>query len=575
MKKLFLKLFSGFILFFILPVSFAAAEKIQSFSSDIVLLPDSSYTVTETIQYDFESAEKHGIYRDIPVHYKRPSGDYNVRLTIQNVTDENNIAYPYTASGQGDDLRLKIGDPDTTITGEHTYIISYTVVRGINYFQNQDELYWNVTGNNWPVPIEKASAIIHLPDNVVQDTVNLACYTGSYGSTESNCDFNPTGSGITFQTKEVSPGTPHLASQEGLTIVVGLPKGILTPPPFSQEVLWFIQDNWVVFVPLLVLLFLFWRWWTRGRDPETSKHIAPMYDAPKNLTPSETGVIVDEKVDMRDIAAAVIQLAVTGYLRIKEIETKVLFFKGKDYEFTKLKEPDDKLKEFELLILEGIFDGDQTKKMSELKDKFYTSLKKIKEELYKSLTSQGYFPHNPENVRAGYAVLGIAVAVIGGIVGGSLENGAILVSFIVTGLIILFFARIMPRKSAKGVAALIHILGLKLYLNRAEKKQLDFLNAPAKKPEVFEKYLPFAMVLGVEENWAKEFADIYKEPPGWYQSSGSSTFNSLYLVHSLNTFAATSGSTFTSAPSSAGSGGSGFSGGGSGGGFGGGGGGSW
>jgi uncharacterized membrane protein len=552
----------------IAPPPSPSGEEIKSFTSDITLHTDSSYVVQETIIYDFETNKHRGIYRDIPYQYKRPEGNFNVRISIQNVQDENGIPYPYTLSHEGKNLRITVGDPDKTVMGIHTYRITYSVLRGILNFKDHDELYWNVTGNEWTVPIQMVKSIVHLPAGAVSDTLQTACFTGAYGSTEKNCALKTDISSVTFTT------TKSLGVREGLTIVLGLPKGIFIEPTLWQQILWFVQDNWVVFVPFIVFFILLYRWFKYGRDPETGKHIAPMYDAPKGMTPAEVGVLVDEKADPRDISGALIQLAVKGYLKIKEVETKVLFFKHKDYEFTKLKEADDALKEYEKMLLNGIFDSGDTKNLSALKDSFYKTLKDIKKELYTLVTKDGYFPSNPETVRSIYYGIGF-FCILAVFFLESFMGFAAIISIIICGILIIIFSSLMPRKTAKGMDAYIEILGFKLYLSRAEKKQIDFFNAPEKKPEVFEKFLPYAMALGVETAWAKEFEDIYKNPPDWYEARDMHTFNSLLFINTLNSFTTTAASTMASTPSSAGSGGSGFSGGGSGGGFGGGGGGSW
>jgi uncharacterized membrane protein len=553
----------------IVPPPSPSREEIKSFTSDITLNKDSSYVVQETIVYDFGTHEHHGIYRDIPYQYKRPEGNFNVRISIQNVQDENGTPYPYTLSHEGENLRVKIGDPKKTITGIHTYRITYSVLRGILYFKDHDELYWNVTGNEWTVPMQVVKSIVHLPAGAVSDTLQTACFTGSYGSTEKNCALKTDTSLATFTT------TRPLGSGEGLTIVLGLPKGIFREPTWWQQILWFMQDNWVVFVPFIVFFILLYRWFQYGRDPETRKHIVPMYDAPKGMTPAEVGVLVDERADPTDLSGTLIQLAIKGYIKIKEVETKVLFLSSKDYEFIKLKEPDEMLQQYERTLLNGIFDDKNTKMLSDLKNKFYKTWEKMQKELYALVTQKGYFPTNPENVRSDYYGIGMTFIILGIMVGAFLESYTIIISLVISGILILIFSSFMPRKTVKGVETYTEILGFKLYLSRAEKKQIDFFNAPEKKPEVFEKFLPYAIVLGVETAWAKEFEDMYKNPPNWYEARDIHTFNSLSFINTLNSFTTTAASTMASTPSSAGSGGSGFSRGGSGGGFGGGGGGSW
>lgn len=567
MKKIFLlSVFSFIFLFPFWSVS-AQSEQINSFLSDISINKDTSYEVREIIEYDFGTNQKHGIYRSIPYRYKRAEGDFSVKIHIQRIEDEQGSPYKYQVSYEGDNVVIKIGDPDRTISGLHTYMLIYIIERGINRFENHDELYWNVTGNGWPVPIKNVLATVRLPDVVNQDDVKLGCFKGMYGST-TPCQYSYEENSIVYEASD-------LQAREGLTILLGLPRDILVMPTFLQQLWWYMQDNWALFVPFIILFILLLRWWKYGRDPETGKHIAPMYDAPTSMTPPEVGVLVDEKVDTRDVSAMIVSLAIRGYLKIKEVESKVLFFKQKDYQFIRLKEADAHLKEFEKTLLDGIFNGEDQKNLSALKDSFFTTLKDIRKYLYTSVTKDGYFPISPEKVRAVYAGVGIFVALAGSAAAILLQNITYVLGFLPSGFLVALFGQIMPRKTKKGMENYIHILGLKLYLNRAEKKQIDFFNAPEKKPEVFEKFLPYAMALGVETAWAKEFEDMYKEPPDWYEGQDWHTFNTMSLVNSLHSFSSSSQSTFSSSPSSAGSGGSGFSGGGSGGGFGGGGGGSW
>ncbi|NIM46842.1 MAG: DUF2207 domain-containing protein, partial [Candidatus Aenigmarchaeota archaeon] len=268
--------------------------------------------------------------------------------------------------------------------------------------------------------------------------------------------------------------------------------------------------------------------------------------------------------------------AVRGYLKIKEVEGKAVVFKKKDYIFYKLKEfsGDKTLNSYEKKILEGIFSKGNEVKLSELKNKFYQDLKDIKKFLYNTSILFGYFKRSPEKIRNYYLTFGIVVFALGIFLLTSLRLGLItaIVSFMISGLIIIAFSFFMPRKTKKGVLAYEHALGFKLYLEKAEKYRLKF----AEKENIFEKYLPYAMIFGVADKWAKAFADIYKNPPSWYEGYGPGPFNAVIFASSMNDFSRSTNSTFVSAPKGAAGGTSGFGGGGfSGGGFGGGGGGSW
>ena len=273
------------------------------------------------------------------------------------------------------------------------------------------------------------------------------------------------------------------------------------------------------------------------------------------------------------MSAEIVNLAVKGYIKIMYIEKKGIL-KADDYELEKLTVKGDGLNEFQYALLKALF-ADKTKiRLSDLKNKFYKDLNDIIDRIYQTTVSKGYFFKNPKKVRGFYVGLAIAVLVIGWFVGPFLGWIGVASAWI-TGVLILIFGNVMPKKTKKGVKAREKILGLKMYLEVAEKDRINFHNAPEKRPEVFEELLPFAIVLGVEKKWAKQFEGVYQESPNWYSAQSARNFSALALADSLNSFQSQADSTLASMPSSASSGGSGFSGGGSGGGFGGGGGGSW
>jgi uncharacterized membrane protein len=214
-------------------------------------------------------------------------------------------------------------------------------------------------------------------------------------------------------------------------------------------------------------------------------------------------------------------------------------------------------------------------RLSELKNKFYKSLKDIKDSVCASVVGKGYYREDPNSAKKICGTIA-GIVVFGAIFFGSNLFGVIgIASLVISGFIIFAFGIIMPAPTKKGALAKEYILGLKEYLQVAEKDRIKFHNAPEKNPEHFEKLLPYAMVLGVEKEWAEQFKDIYLQNPSWYNDPSGANFNSLILVNSLSSFSTSANSTLASMPSSASGGGSGFSGGGSGGGFGGGGGGSW
>ncbi len=543
------------------------AEQIDNFDTDIVINPDSSLRITETIEYDFGGLQKHGIYRDIIYKYRRDGSNFKIRINDIKVTDQSGKSYKFKVSHQDIYTRIKIGSADSYVSGKKVYKISYTVRRAINYFETHDELYWNVTGNGWQVPILASSAIVHLPDKFSTDEVSLSCFSGSSGSTRKCTSYNfevnnsGLGSAVIFD-------QAILGSFEGLTVVVGLQTGALEKISIFENVWLFLQDNYFLFLPFFVFFGMLYLWWTRGRDPEGRGTIITQFDAPDNLSPFEMGTIIDERAGNRDLSAQLIYLATLGYLDITKVEKK------KDYILLKKKDLPESAKEFDKELFQELFsDGKSEVQLSDLKYKFVETANKIKELVYEDLTKNKYFVGNPNKIRNEHLIVAFIFGMM--FVALSRKFNDILMAIGLGGscAIIALFGFIMPQKTKKGVLAREHILGLKSYLNVAEKDRINFHNAPTKEPKLFESLLPFAMVLGVEKAWAKQFEGIYNQEPSWYHGDGGS-FSALALSRSLRSFKSSTTTNLTTAKSG-GSGGSGFGGGSSGGGFGGGGGGSW
>jgi len=583
-KKSILIFFLTCSFFFFLNREVLASEKIDNFETIIRLNRDSSIDVTEVISYDFGYFERHGIYRDIPVKYKARGGNYNLRISNVSVFDQNQDPYKFRTSPKGKYFEIKIGDPDLYISGQRIYVINYRINRAINYFEMHDELYWNITGNEWNVPISKASAKIILPELIGEEDLKISCFAGKTGSKE-NCEniyLNKNVDGI----NEIDFFERNLYKHEGLTVIVGLPKGILIEPSFFKKTFDLIWDNKLILVPILTLVILLYLWWHKGRDPKGRGTIIAQFGPPDNLSPIEIGTIVDERVNKRDISAEIINLAVNGYIKIKRIKKKISVFSfGDDYILQKLRKGDDLKNEFQKDLLRDLFkkatiikEGKKViieVRLSRLKDNFYGDLNHLTKAVYREVAKKGYFVKNPIKVKLSYFLTGMILMSVCNIV--SVKQGNIIdaMSFIVSGILCILFGTIMPKKTKKGVFAKEHILGLKRYLRVAEKERLKFHNAPEKNPEHFEKLLPYAIVLKIEKEWAEQFKDIYDHQPSWYSDPQYHSFNAFILTSHLNDFSRTSNAVLASRPRSASGGGSGFGGGFSGGGFGGGGGGSW
>ena len=551
----------------------AARElKIQKFSAEIFVQSDAAVDVTETIEANFIGAW-HGLYRTIPVEYVTPQGfNYTLFVKLHGAADAAGQPLKVETSRDRHYLKWKIYVDDAN-DAVRTIVLHYRVSNGLKFFEDHDELYWNVTGDEWDVPVENASAQILLPTGVTG--IRALDFTGAYGSRAQNAEVVTSANRV-----DVTMQRP-LAFHEGLTVVVGWDKGFVQEPGRSELVQQFLVSNWPLFFPIPVFFIMFWLWYTHGRDPRVGP-IAVQYQPPEGMTPAEAGALVDDAANMRDITATIVDLAVRGFLTIEEQDKPHMMglYSNKEYVFHRKKDPNQwqGLKSHELLLLAGMFDNGMTSQveLSQLQNRFYKNLPPIREGIFEGLIERGYFQHRPDMVRSAYIagafVVGVLLLVLG--VKLSETSGMVVTPFliaaIVSGGIIAGFGWFMPTRTPAGARALAGVLGFEDFLTHVEADRMDRIN---QSPETFEKFLPFAMALGVEKKWVGAFQNIYAQPPAWYQGGYyGGGFHPIAFVNSLDMMTTRTGTVLASAPRS--SGGSGFGGGGSsGGGFGGGGGG--
>ena len=565
--------------------------EISRFDTEITVHEDGSFDVEERIVADFSRDPHHGILREIPYSYRRNGTSFRLRMGVESITDEQGNAWWHEASREKGRLKLKIGDPIRTFGRNTTYVIRYHVQRGLLRFEGSseseghDELYWNATGNEWPIPIARAACTVRMPDTVPLDTVRATSYAGAYGSRAEGPapEFLPEEHAVRFTLDR------RLPPQSGLTVVVGWELGHVATPTASTRAGWFIRDNIVILTPVVVLVGLLGLWWFFGRDQGSPGSVVVQYEAPHGLTPVEIGTLIDERVDMRDVTATIIDLATRGFLRI-EVRTKSSRQKPRPEKVWLIRQVRDesKLKPFEKTLLSKLFESKDEVKLSDLQYKFRTTLGEVRGEVYRSLRDEGYVDGHLGIRRGAWMAIGILAAcgtVVLGVILARLDVFAPLttiIAIVLTAPQFPVFAYFMPRKTAAGRRALEEIKGLEEYIRRAEKEDLESNAATAR----FEGLLGCAMALGLAEEWARRFKGIYDTPPDWYRCPTPQTWSTVWLVHHLARSETSMNTALAAAPRSSGGGGwssggfgggsSGFSGGGfSGGGGGGGGGGGW
>jgi len=571
-------------------------ERIIAYGIDVTVERDGLLRIDERIEYDFGSEPRHGIYRDV-VTRQRYDDTYDrvYDLTVERVEADRGASAKYVTESAptAGQTRIKIGDADKTTTGAHTYHLVYTLAGTLNGFPDHDELYWNVIGAQWTVPIVGATVRVHLPTSA---SPQVACYAGPTGSSLA-CDAARPGAG------EATFGQASLDAYENLTIVVGFPKGAVPEPQPSLIERWTLQRaftlDWLRGGAALTLLVVgVWAVvrlvWREGRDVRwrgapvavvfggtAGEQRVPLFEGgayaieytpPDGIRPGQIGTLLDEVAHPRDVSASIVDLAARGYLHIEEIPAEGWFGKP-DWRFTRqLPAPEAKvpLRAYEQQLLDGLFESGDIVLLSSLRQHFATRLAKVQDHLYADMVEQGWFAERPDKRRTTYLGVSIlALIVTGGLLAAAIiftTFAVVAVPLFVASLLLLALHGRMPRRTAQGTAALRRTLGFRQFIETAETRRAEF----AEQANLFYEYLPYAVVFGCVDKWAKAFEGLALQPPDWYASS--STFNALYFANAMDGFADTTSSALVSTPG--GSGSSGF-GGSSGGGGGGGGGGSW
>src|ERR1700723_298601 len=544
----------------------AKSWRISNYQDTITVNEDGSALVNETITLVFVG-EWHGIHRTIPIKYPGPDGtNYQLFIDIKSITDENGAKLKYDSSTSGAARDLKIYMPNA-VDATRTVDIAYRVRNPTPFFDQYDEFYWNVTGNDWPVPIDRATATVHLPDSA-SGSLRAQAFTGVYGSTERDATAKVEGSNAEFATNNPLP------MRGGMTIDVYIPKDTLKEPGGLTKLFWFIGSNPVVFLPLVTLAVMFILWWYAGRDPDPGMSVAPMYEPPTGISPAEAGTLLDDRIHPRDITSTIVDLAVRGLIKIEETDENGLLFHHKDYIFHLLQKRQDwsGLAPHERVMMENIFTGDvPDTRLSSLKNRFYTAVPVVRTDIMSALKQKGIYALDPESANgysAGAAIcilVPFAVLQFLGRVDFFSSVPMAIVSVLIAAVIWWLFARVMTAKTLQGSRTHIAVLGFQEFMNRVDADRLKVMP-----PNTFEKFLPYAMALGVEHHWAQAFAGIIKDPPSWYAAPAGygygTGFNPILFSSSMHGMATDMHQVFVSAPRSS-STGSGFGGGGGGGGF--------
>ncbi|OGH11744.1 MAG: hypothetical protein A2857_02775 [Candidatus Levybacteria bacterium RIFCSPHIGHO2_01_FULL_36_15] len=557
MKRFLFSIFIFAFLFLFFPSKALASDSIRSFDTEIVAHKDGTLDINENIVYDFGDEKGHGIFRDIPLVAKVGSDLYrviqiNVKSVLRDGVQEN-----YSSNQTDSIISIKIGQANVLIEGERVYTISYSVSNGVgSNFSDHDEIYWNVTGNSWQVPILKASSRLITDFNVIPD--KATCFTGSAQSTEKNCDYSQIS---LIRTQD------RLQPYEGLTSVWSFPKNTFPPstlqkqspvtkdkgPSTALSLIFFLGVPVLFNLIIAPVLFI---WYQKNKRKESLGAPAVNFDIPKDnagrrITPAEAGSNDIYKVDRNDIVATIFDLAIRKYIKIEQVKKKKtlgIFGEDHDYVISKLKDYSEGTENFEKKLLDKLFENGNKAELSSVQKDFYLTFNQIQEEIFKSLITRGFYVNNPKTRMDLLLVAGITVIFFGGPI---------------LGILLIYLSRKLNGRTKLGDEADLKIDGLKLFLKNMKRNY----TWQAKNLYIVEQFIPYAIAFGFIKEFMEQLKEIYPDyNPSWYNGNLAFYLAANNLVSSMN-------STFTtSAPSSS----SGFSGGGfSGGGGGGGGGGRW
>lgn len=463
----------------------SSQERIHSYDTHITIHANSTATITETIEVESTGQEiKRGIYRDIPTSYYTSKGNrVKIYLKILSVLRDGQPE-PYKRENLTNGIRIRIGRETYYLPpGPYTYTITYEVSRILGFFPEHDELYWNATGNDWDFPIEKATTTVSLPLGIPIDTIKTTAFTGPLGSINCDCHMETTVDGARFYT------TKGLAQGEGLSIVIGWPKGFVREPTAKDNFIWLLIDNSAILFSLLAIILpalLFFIAWLRvGRDPDKGI-IFPHFTPPENLSPAAVRFIRKMKYDNKVFTAGIINLAVQGRLTIsQENNTFSLINTGVEIESS---QEENALHKNLFQLADSIhLDKDNHQIFEEASNDFQKQLTSAYRDIY--------YKQNGTKLLPGL-IVGIALLILSAII--TFRDGSPLqvVVFMVAPPCLLglagIFSFLLKAPTVSGRELMDEIDGFKMYLGVAEKDYLQWSAPPERTPELFEKYLPYA-----------------------------------------------------------------------------------
>lgn len=540
-----------------LPVSASSADdftgrQVLNWDASYALQDDGSVDVRAEIDFDFGDEPGHGIVLTLPT--AQPiEGGYERLFDVTEVTAASPSGAPedLDLDAQGGSLVVRIGDEDVDdVSGVQTYVVTYSVSRAMNATEASetpsggagDEFYWNPIGSGWETPIREVTVTVESP---IAATA-VACFSGPQGGSE-ECDVvGEPGQSVVFEASELEPGEPmsvaalYPADSFDTTQRTRIENDIVRAFAITPVTVGISLAMLVVGLGGLALYFRRtgvdrrYAGVTPGLEPLSDADsstlpvggghpVAVQFEPPAGLRPGQLGTLLDEKADVRDVTATIVDQAVRGYLRIDPVgeEQESQDADPQDYVLVKLREGDDEMPAYGRTLFDSIFDDRDEVTLTDLKATFAADLAKVQKELYADVTERGWFHRNPQTARVTWATigaLGLVVGVIGTLVLAASSRWALVgIPLVIVSIVMLVLTGKAPARTAEGTRVLTQTNGFKLFLETADAHRLGFEEGQ----DIFSKYLPYAIAFGIADKWSEKFAALAREgvdvpSPAWY-----------------------------------------------------------
>lgn len=555
---------------------------IKDFTATFELKPDSTMTVTEMITADCgDLPDKHGIFRVLPTQINTPEGAIPTPVNLVSITDFNGkpVIFEEYRDSFDHTVTWQIGDPDRTVSGENFYKIIYEYKNAVRAGNPEfDEFYWNLNGNFWDIETDKFSGTIVFPAGVTEENSEIFFYTGEAGSKDSTLAvYEWTDKGhLQFDSTRI------LAAGEGITASVTFPKGIFTPYELSFWDLygWIFSYVIALIIPVGSMVTFIVFWLKYGREIKINKAAMPEYAAPDNLSPMVSKMLMTAGSWKKEIiSAGIITLATKGIITIEEL--KAGFLNGKDYEFSKVGGEEDiaKLDAAETKLLNSIFSQGDKIKLSSLTRTFSSARDNIRDEIIKILLEKDLFTKEGAAMQKKFVVAGFILSIFAVLIpffatmfrlipDDSIFFMLLIFASFSSGFVIILLSQYMNKRTPSGAETAWHLNNLKMFMKTAEIDRQKFYE----EQNMFEKFLPYAMIFGITGLWIKRMKDLYGEEyfnnyhPAWLRGTGVATFSAASFTSAMNSISTNISSHMGSSSGSSGGGSSGGGGGGGGGG---------